>query len=123
MGGCLADAFQENDIIALQLVTLGQKAVDFAHQLYADNKYKDYLLFHGLAVETTDALADFVHESINKEWHVSSKRYSFGYPSCPDLQGNCTICNILHSDSLNITINDSGEMEPEFTTAAFLIHA
>lgn len=123
LGGCLADAFQENDIIALQLVTLGQKAVDFAHQLYADNKYKDYLLFHGLAVETTDALADFVHESINKEWHGSSKRYSFGYPSCPDLQGNCTICNILYSDSLNITINDSGEMEPEFTTAAFLVHA
>lgn len=123
VGGCLADAFQENDIIALQLVTFGQKAVDFAHQLYIDNKYKDYLLFHGLAVETTDALANFVNEFINKEWNAPSKRYSFGYPSCPDLQGNCTICNILHSDSLNITINDSGEMEPEFTTAAFLVHS
>ena len=53
---CIADAFLEKDVIALQIVTLGEEIAKYLRTLYENNKYKDYFQFHGLAVETTEHL-------------------------------------------------------------------
>ena len=67
-GLCVADFFRdvesgERDIIALQVVTIGQRASDVAREWFSQNQYQDYLYLHGLGVETTEALAEYVHKT------------------------------------------------------------
>ena len=55
-GDCIADFFRDiddpvRDVIALQVVTVGQKASDTARLWFEDNRYQDYLYLHGLSVE------------------------------------------------------------------------
>jgi hypothetical protein len=62
-GECIADFFRdvddaERDVIALQIVTVGQKASDFARAWFEDNRYQDYLYLHGLSVEMAEAMAE-----------------------------------------------------------------
>lgn len=119
------------DILALQAVTLGAKASEKASELFRQNHYKDYLLLHGLSVETTEALAEYLTTLIRRNLSFTApysgksargKRYSFGYPTCPDLAGNKTILDILGADRIGIGFTESEQMIPEMSTCAFFIH-
>ena len=138
---CIPDFFepassQRFDVLPLQLVTLGQKAADFAAELYAANNYADYFLFHGLVTELTEAYAECLHARIRRELGVhghdapqlrqlfsqgyQGSRYSFGYPACPDLIGNGNILELLGGRSIGVTITDNHQMDPEYTTSALV---
>ncbi|MBN2013270.1 methionine synthase [candidate division KSB1 bacterium] len=140
---CIADFFlpaetNKQDLIALQVVTVGQQASDEAQRLFKSDKYKDYLLFHGLSVEVAEALAEYWHLKIREELHILEEdgqgmedfvvqkyrgaRYSFGYPACPDLAENRKIFDILQPERINVTITDGDQMVPEQTTSAFVVH-
>src|SRR5664279_900988 len=66
---CITDFFrgEGTDVLALQLVTLGQAAADHAAKLYKKDGYADYFAFHGLATELTEAYAERVHARIRRE--------------------------------------------------------
>ncbi|MCV5262480.1 hypothetical protein OFC55_32955, partial [Escherichia coli] len=54
---CLADFFASvesgrTDVVAFQLVTMGRRASEHAARLFKSDNYQDYLLFHGLSVES-----------------------------------------------------------------------
>ena len=140
---CIADFFFPadsgvTDIIALQIATVGRRAHDESHRLYEADAYKEYLLFHGLSVETAEALAEYWHLVIRRELGIDAEdgtgikdfvvqkyrgsRYSFGYPSCPDLSQNRILCSLLDSASIGVTISEEDEMVPEQTTSAFIVH-
>jgi 5-methyltetrahydrofolate--homocysteine methyltransferase len=58
-GHCLADFFRpDRDVAALMAVTLGNNVMTKEHELRDADRYHDYLLFHGLAVMTAEALAE-----------------------------------------------------------------
>ncbi len=139
---CIADFFKPvqsgiMDVIALQIVTIGTKAQEIAQELYSHDRYKEYLLFHGLSVETTEALAEYWHKIVRQELHIhqdgqgiedfvlqkyQGSRYSFGYPSCPDMNGDVQIYRILQAERIGVGITESGQMVPEQTTSAFIAH-
>ena len=140
---CISDFFQplkngKRDLISFQIVTMGSAADDWSHKLYADNKYKDYLLFHGLSVESAEALAELWHKKIRQELSIANEdgkginefitqeyhgsRYSFGYPACPNMEGNDTIFKLLKPEDIGITMTEEGLMVPEQTTSAFIVH-
>lgn len=140
---CISDFFlnEENsdwDIIAFQVVTLGNKPSEFLNSLFESKKYKEYYMFHGLFAELTEALAEMWHRKIRIELQIESekntsieaiynmkyrgKRYSFGYPSCPDLKGNYLISKLLPFNKINVTISEDFLMIPEYTTSAFILH-
>lgn len=142
-GRCIADFFMPiesgvMDIIALQVVTIGSKAAEMAQELFTHDRYKEYLLFHGLGVETAEALAEYWHKVIRQELNITEQdgngiedfivqkyrgsRYSFGYPACPDMEGNVRLSNILQLSKIGVTITESGQMVPEQTTSAFIVH-
>src|SRR5262249_40246869 len=55
---CIADFFRavpERDVLAVQIVTMGCDASVAAQRLFEENRYDDYLHFHGLAVESAEA--------------------------------------------------------------------
>ncbi len=134
---CIADFFRADatDVLALQLVTLGQAAADHAAKLYKEDGYADYFAFHGLATELTEAYAERVHARIRRELGIAAKdlpgralfaqgyqgsRYSYGYPACPDLEENGPILDLLRGAEIGVHLSDSHQMDPEYTTSALV---
>ena len=93
---------------------------------------------HGLFTELTESLAEYTHRLIRKELNLidkssdtpenavagkyRSKRFSFGYPLCPDIENNTVIANMLQSERIGVTLSQSNQMHPEYSTSAFIIH-
>ena len=103
---CIADFFAPKesgkiDVFPMQVATVGEIATEYAQKLFANNQYTDYLYFHGLAVQTAEAIAEWTHARIRRELGFASEepdnirdmlaqryrgsRYSFGYPACPNM--------------------------------------
>jgi 5-methyltetrahydrofolate--homocysteine methyltransferase len=121
------------DLLPLQAVTLGGEISAYTQELYARGEYREYFLAHGFAVELTETLAGYVHDLIRHELGFAdiaapapgaarSLRFSFGYPACPDLAHNHDILRLLEAGRIGITESEIGEMVPEFSTSAFIIH-
>jgi 5-methyltetrahydrofolate--homocysteine methyltransferase len=142
---CIADFFRpiesgEIDYAAFHIVTMGQRVSDVAAELFAENKYQEYLMVHGLGVEMAEALAEYWHHRIRTEWGFVDQdgpslaglfrqqyrggRYSWGYPACPDLEDNMTVAGLLDSGRLGIDVSeDTGfQYQPEQTTSALICH-
>ncbi len=124
------------DVLGLQLVSLGSRVAEHTAQLYAANAYSDYFYLHGLATEVTEAAAEWCHARMRAELGIDGKdarekralfsqgyqgsRYSFGYPACPDLEGNGTLLDLLEGSVMGVTLTESHQMDPEFTTSALV---
>ncbi|MCY2952034.1 MAG: methionine synthase [Planctomycetota bacterium] len=138
---CISDFFRsvesgQYDVLALQLVTVGDHATTLAEKLRLDNKYQDYLYLHGFGVESAEALAEFWHKRIRAELGFSSEdaptipklfqqgyrgsRYSFGYPACPNLEDRTLIVELLHPESISVTLTESFMLIPEQSTDALV---
>ncbi len=49
------------------------------------------------------------------------KRYSWGYPSCPDLAQHRLVDALLNVGSIGVEITDGYQFDPEQTTAALVV--
>ncbi|MBW4585819.1 methionine synthase [Aetokthonos hydrillicola Thurmond2011] len=140
---CIADFFAPKesgiiDVFPMQAVTVGAVATEFAQKLFADNQYKDYLYFHGLAVQVAEALAEWTHARIRRELgfvdqepdnirdilaqRYSGSRYSFGYPACPNIQDQYKQLELLGSDRINLYMDESEQLYPEQSTTAIVAY-
>ncbi|MGB9695764.1 MAG: vitamin B12 dependent-methionine synthase activation domain-containing protein [Ignavibacteria bacterium] len=140
---CISDFFREKsqtelDVVAFQIVTIGSKATEYAQNLYKSDRYQEYLYFHGLSVETAEALAEYWHKVIRTELNIHYKdasdikklfqqgyqgsRYSFGYPACPNLDDNKILFKILKPERIGITLTEEFQMVPEQSTNAIVVH-
>ena len=122
---CLTDYFGENDIVSFQSVTVGKRASSIIEKWNEENKYTDAYYLHGLAVETAEALADWTNSLIRKELKIDSKRglrYSWGYPSCPDIAQHKLVWELLDPAKSDMTLTDAGQIVPDQSTAAIIIH-
>ncbi len=140
---CIADFFRsvasgEMDVVGFQLATVGQHASDFARELFARDQYQEYLYLHGLNVETTEGLAEFVHKRIRAELGFSREdarsmadmlkqgyrgsRYSFGYPACPNLADQDKILDLLDAERIGVRLGDEDQLWPEESTSAIVVH-
>jgi 5-methyltetrahydrofolate--homocysteine methyltransferase len=141
-GECIADFFRdvddaERDVIALQVVTVGQKASEVARSWFEDNRYQDYLYLHGLSVEMAEAMAEYVHKRIRAELGFAAEddrdmekmlsqsyrgsRYSFGYPACPRLEDQAPILSLLGAERIGISLSDEFQLHPEQSTSAIVV--
>lgn len=140
---CLADFFAPAgsgliDVVAFHIVTMGSLASEHAAALFRENRYKDYLYFHGLSVESTEALAEFWHKQVRKELHIDGRdaaevkklfaqqyrgsRYSFGYPACPRLEDQKKLFELLHPERIGISLTEEFQLVPEQSTSAMIVH-
>ncbi|MBP9041315.1 MAG: methionine synthase, partial [Anaerolineaceae bacterium] len=103
---CLADYFASvdsgiMDVVAFQVVTVGQKATDRFDQLQAASNYTEAYFTHGLAVQTAEAAAEYLHRHIRRELGLAEgqgKRYSWGYPAIPDLVDHRRVFDLLPAE-------------------------
>ena len=144
---CIADFFRpyedgagELDYAAFQIVTMGERISEHCAELFAEDRYQDYLMMHGIGVEMAEALAEYWHHRIRTEWGFVGEdgpslsglfrqkyrggRYSSGYPACPDLEDNATIAQLLDAGRLGIEVSEETgwQYQPEQTTSALICH-
>ncbi len=140
---CISDFFHpvssvQVDVVAMQLVTIGQRAADFARDLFERDVYQDYLYWHGLNAEATEAMAEYVHKRIRQELgfgkhdprHVQDifkqkyqgSRYSFGYPACPDLEQQDKLLDLLNAERIDVKLSDEFQLWPEESTSAIIAY-
>jgi 5-methyltetrahydrofolate--homocysteine methyltransferase len=130
----------EADYVAFHIVTMGQRVSDVTARLFADNKYQEYLLVHGLGVEMAEALAEYWHRRVREEWGFADEdgpslaglfrqqyrggRYSWGYPACPDLEDNEKVAELLDASRIGIDVSEETgfQYQPEQTTSAIILH-
>jgi 5-methyltetrahydrofolate--homocysteine methyltransferase len=142
---CIADFFRsvesgDKDYAAFHIVTMGSPVSEKAAELFAENKYNDYMVLHGIGVEMAEALAEYWHHRIRTEWGFVDQdgpslaglfrqqyrggRYSWGYPACPDLEDNATVARILEAGRIGIDVSEETgwQYQPEQTTSAIICH-
>jgi 5-methyltetrahydrofolate--homocysteine methyltransferase len=122
---CLTDYFGENDIAAFQAVTVGNKVSEIIDEWNKENKYTDAYYLHGLAVETAEAMAEWVNSLIKSELKIGNKgglRYSWGYPSCPDISQHHLVWKILDPSKSGMGLTEAGQIIPDQSTAAIVVH-
>jgi len=121
---CLTDYFGEDDIVAFQSVTVGNKVVEIIEQWNKEDKYTDAYYLHGLAVEVAEALAEWINRKIKSELDLAQGglRYSWGFPSCPDVSQHHLVWKLLQPEKSGMTLTESGQIIPEQSTAAIVIH-
>lgn len=122
---CLADYFGQEDVVAFQAVTVGTKVSDIIEQWNKEDLYTDAYYLHGLAVETAEAMAAWINQKIKDELKIGGKcglRYSWGYPSCPDVSQHYIVWKLLEPEKSGMTLTESGQIIPEQSTAAIVVH-
>ena len=122
---CLTDYFGRNDLVAFQAVTVGSKVQEVIDEWNNNDKYTDAFYLHGLAVETAEALAEWVNSRIKDELGIGPKRglrYSWGYPSCPDISQHHLVWKILDASRSGMSLTDAGQIIPDQSTAAIVVH-
>ena len=142
-GRCISDYFSsiesgKKDVLPIHLVTVGAKATEYAQDLYEKNAYSEYLYFHGFAVETAEALAEYWHARIRQELDIHHDdspeikglfgqryrggRFSFGYPACPDLKDQTIIFELLQAEQEGLELTEEFQIVPEQSTSAVIVH-
>ena len=139
---CISDFYcdlkndKPRDIFPMQAVTMGDIASEYSQKLFKEDKYSDYLLFHGLTVQLAEALAEYVHGLIRIECGFRNEepdknreilaqkyrgaRYSFGYPACPKVSDSNIQLSLLDAKRINLTMDESEQLHPEQSTTAII---
>jgi len=50
------------------------------------------------------------------------KRYSFGYPACPNLEDQTGLFNLLHPEEIGVNLTEGFMMDPEASVSALVFH-
>ncbi|MGH9187350.1 MAG: methionine synthase [Acidimicrobiales bacterium] len=144
---CIADFHRpfeggagEVDYAGFHIVTMGPAVSERTAKLFADDRYQEYLLLHGLGVEMAEALAEYWHWRVRSEWGFAGEdgptlaglfrqqyrgsRYSWGYEACPDLEDNEKVLRLLDGDRIGLVCDqETGfQYQPEQTTSAVICH-
>jgi 5-methyltetrahydrofolate--homocysteine methyltransferase len=140
---CIADFFapigsEKMDVFPMQAVTVGEIATEYAKQLFDSNDYTNYLYYHGMAVQTAEALAEWTHAKIRRELGFGDEepdkvkevlqqkhrgsRYSFGYPACPNIPDQYRQLEILNTGRIGMFMDESEQLYPEQSTTAFVTY-
>lgn len=140
---CLADFVKSKesgliDVMPVQLVTVGANVDNFTAKLFKENAYREYMELHGLAMQLTEALAEYWHSRIREELGFGSEdptevgdffdlkyrgaRFSLGYPACPDMEDRKKVVELLKPERLGIELSEELQLHPEQSTDAFVFH-
>ena len=115
------------DVVAFQVVTVGHEATERFDKLQAAHDYTEAYFSHGLAVQTAEATAEYLHRHIRRDLGLpegQGKRYSWGYPAIPELEDHKKVFELLPAveSELGMTLSTAYQLIPEQSTAAIIVH-
>jgi 5-methyltetrahydrofolate--homocysteine methyltransferase len=130
-GLCLSDYFlpvdsSRFDVIAFQVVTVGDGPDRVRDTLDQRGEYADALFVHGLGVSAAEGLAEWHHQKIRAELALEperGKRYSFGYSACPELADQARLFALLGPEqAIGVSLTSGYQLVPEASTSALIVH-
>ena len=140
---CLADFVAAKgsggrDSVALLITTAGEGIRQRAEELKTAGEYLLCHALQALAVETAEAAAEWLHRKIREAWgfpdppeltmtdrfqaRYRGKRYSFGYPACPELADQAKLFDLLPGARIGVELTDGFMMDPEASVSALVVH-
>ncbi len=142
-GLCLSDYILDpvngrRDHIALFVVTAGEGVREKSEEAKRAGEFFKAHALQALAVETAEGAAEWLHRRIREDWgfpdppdltmqerftsRYRGKRYSFGYPACPNLDDQQGIWKLLNPDEIGVQLTEGMMMEPEASVSALVFH-
>ncbi len=137
-GLCLADYVLPGDHVALFVTTAGEGVRERVEEWKRTGEYLKSHAFAALALETAEAAAEYVHACIRQDWgfpdpeglpledklaaRYRGKRYSFGYPACPDLSFQNGLFAALRPEEIGVELTEGEMMDPEASVSALVFH-
>ena len=142
-GLCLSDYILPagggaRDQIALFVVTAGERVREESEKAKAAGEYLKAHAFQALAIETAEASAEWLHRRLREEWgfpdppemtmqqrftsSYRGKRYSFGYPACPNLEDQAGIWKLLRPQEIGVELTEGFMMDPEASVSGLVFH-
>ncbi|MGC8883319.1 MAG: methionine synthase [Bryobacteraceae bacterium] len=143
-GLCLSDYVLDpdpngrRDHIALFVVTAGEGVREAAEEAKQAGRFFEAHCLQALAIETAEAAAEWLHRRLREEWgfpdppgmtmqqrftsRYRGKRYSFGYPACPNLEDQQGIWKLLRPEDIGVRLTEGMMMEPEASVSALVFH-
>lgn len=141
-GLCISDYVSPRggvpDHFAVFYTTCGVGVREVSEQLKHAGKYLHSHIIQALALETAEAYAEFLHTKLRMMWGFADppettmldrfqaryrgSRYSFGYPACPDLEGQAIIFRLLDPAPIGVGLTEGFMMEPEASVSAMVFH-
>ncbi len=130
---CLTDFFRpldelgagDRDVVALQGVTVGPAVTDLMAKLESDGEFAEQLYVHGLGVQAAEGLAEWLHSEARSGLGIDrdqGRRYSWGYPACPDQSEHEKVWRLLGLAEIGMTLSDGFAVMPEQSTVAIIAH-
>ena len=128
---CLTDFYRPvndegiRDVVALQGVTVGPEVTDLMEQLEKDGEFAEQLYTHGLGVQSAEGLAEWLHYKARQDLGIKSsqgRRYSWGYPACPDQSEHEKVWDLLELDTIGMYLSGGYAVMPEQSTVAIIAH-
>jgi 5-methyltetrahydrofolate--homocysteine methyltransferase len=142
-GLCLSDyilpaANGKRDHLAFFVCTAGAGIREKTEEFKAEGAYFKAHGLQALAIETAEGCAEWIHRRIREDWGFADpasmtmqerftsryrgKRYSFGYPACPNLDDQVGIWKLLRPQEIGVELTEGMMMEPEASVSALVFH-
>ena len=134
----LAPRDGKRDHIAVFVTTAGEGIRARAEKAKQEGYYFKSHGLQALAIETSEACAEWLHRRIREDWgfpdpadmtmaqrftsRYRGKRYSFGYPACPDLEDQAGIWKLLRPEEIGVQLTEGFMMDPEASVSALAFH-
>ncbi|MGB2898754.1 MAG: methionine synthase [Candidatus Acidiferrum sp.] len=140
---CLSDYVlpkqnSQRDHVALFVVTAGEGVRDRAEKAKNDGYYFKSHGLQALAIEAAEGCAEWLHRRIREDWgfpdppemtmaqrftsRYRGKRYSFGYPACPNLEDQAGLWKLLRPEEIGVELTEGMMMDPEASVSALVFH-
>jgi 5-methyltetrahydrofolate--homocysteine methyltransferase len=127
---CLADFYRpldsgERDVVALQGVTVGPEVTELIERLESEGEFAEQLYVHGLGVQAAEGLAEWLHSEVRRQLGIEldqGRRYSWGYPACPDQSEHEKVWRLLDLERIGMTLSGGYAVMPEQSTVAIVAH-
>jgi 5-methyltetrahydrofolate--homocysteine methyltransferase len=132
----LAPKNGKRDHVALFVVTAGEGVRDRSEKEKNAGEYFKSHALQALAIETAEGCAEWLHRRIREDWgfpdppdmemaqrftsRYRGKRYSFGYPACPDLDDQAPLWKLLRPEEIGVQLTEGMMMDPEASVSALV---
>jgi 5-methyltetrahydrofolate--homocysteine methyltransferase len=94
-------------------------------KLEKDGEFAEQLFVHGLGVQTAEGMAEWLHARVRSELRIEpqqGRRYSWGYPACPEQSEHEKVFRLLDAPSIGLRLSGGYAVEPEQSTLAIVAH-
>jgi 5-methyltetrahydrofolate--homocysteine methyltransferase len=142
-GLCLSDYILDadegrRDHLALFVVTAGSQVRERSEQAKQAGEFFKAHALQALAIETAEGCSEWLHRRLREDWgfpdpptmtmherftsRYRGKRYSFGYPACPNLDDQQGIWKLINPDEIGVHLTEGMMMDPEASVSALVFH-